>query len=307
MNIASEVLSFRRGAVAQRWKRASRYRSMSRGSKARPRLGLALGGGGARGAAHLGILRALEKADIAVDLIAGSSMGSLVGLAYAFGYSPDEILDLIVREMAAPRAWRMLPGGGLGHMAWMYRSGGYRRKAQRVFPNSTFEQLRLPLYLVAADLVSGQEIIHESGDAVAALMESINFPGMASPILRDGKVIVDGGVLNNVPTSVLRERGADVVIAADVAFQIEPRFGRYDPDLPADNLPCPSAMETLLRVIQVQQRALINARAAADEIIITPEVKSFGFTDYHRAHEMADIGEAAAEAALPALRQMLAA
>jgi predicted acylesterase/phospholipase RssA len=268
-------------------------------------IALALGGGGARGSAHVGVLRAFARAGVPVDMISGSSMGAFVGLSYADGYRPDAILTMIQKEMAAPRALRALPGGSHWYMCWMYRSGGWRRKAQRFFPGSTFERLDFPLYLVTTDLVTGKYLVRERGDVVEALLESTNFPGMARPILRDGAALVDGGVLNNVPSNVLRARGAQVVVAVDVARKIKPRFGRNDPSLPTHRMRRVGLLETLLRVIEVQQRALIAAEEGAADLVIAPEVMSFGFTDYQRAAEMADLGEAAAEKTLPALKRML--
>jgi predicted acylesterase/phospholipase RssA len=272
----------------------------------RASIGLALGGGGARGAAHVGVLRAFQRAGLPVDMIAGTSSGAIVGLSHACGYSTEQMVDVFRKEMAAPRIFRAIPGGRHWYLWWKYRSGGWRRRARHYFGDRTLEQLALPLYLVATDLVTGQCLVRDRGPAGDALLESINVPGLARPILRDGAALVDGGVLNNVPGAVLRSRGAHVVVAVDVAWKIEPRFGGNDPSTPTERMRSPGLVETLLRVIEVQQRALIEADAGATDLVIAPELAKFGFSDYHRAGAIADAGEAAAEKAIPALKRMLA-
>lgn len=267
-------------------------------------LGLALGGGGARGAAHVGVLRALEKAGILIDHIAGTSMGAYIAIAHAFGFSSDRILDIIADEMAAPWKWRLVPGGGLAHMAYMYRNGGWRKRAKHHFGDLCFENLHLPTYTVTADLASGQSVVRHQGDAIEALMESINFPGLAQPILRDGMVLVDGGVLNNLPSNVVRDQGAKFVVAVDLAGKFTPSFGSYDAEAPEGQ--CPTAMQTIVRVLEVQMRAAYSTPSHAPDLLIAPETTDIGFTEYRRAYEIAERGEAAAEQALLALKKILA-
>jgi len=267
-------------------------------------LGLALGGGGARGAAHVGVLRVLEKAGLFVDRLAGTSMGAYIALAYAFGFSCDRILELTVQEFSAPKKWRLLPGGGLAHMAYLYRHGGWRQKCRRYFGQPTFEDLNIPACTVTADLASGRSVACHQGDAIDALLESVNFPGLSRPIIRDGMVLVDGGILNNVPSDVVRDHGANFVVAIDVSGQFKPSFGSYDAATPESQ--CPTALETLLRVMEVQTRALHTTDSHKPDLVIAPDTTEFGFTDYRRSHEIAERGEAAAEQALPALKTLLA-
>jgi predicted acylesterase/phospholipase RssA len=230
-------------------------------------------------------------------------MGAYIAVAYACGFSHDRVLDLIAGEMATPRKWRLLPGGGLAHMAYMYRRGGWRKKARQYFGEPAFEDLALPTYTVAADLLSGKSVVRGQGDAVEALLESINFPGLAKPILREGMALVDGGVLNNLPSDVVRQRGADRVIAVDVNGKFQNTFGRSATAAAPRH---PSAMETLLRVLEVRMRKLSRSRSHAPDLLIAPDVGGFGFTDYDRAHEAAARGQEAAEAMIPALQVMLA-
>jgi predicted acylesterase/phospholipase RssA/CRP-like cAMP-binding protein len=272
----------------------------------RIRVGLALGGGGVRAAAHLGVLRAFERAGICADLIAGTSGGALVGLGYAYGYSAEQMADVFKNVLAPGRLLAALPGGPRWHMWLMYRLGGWRRRAYQHFGHCTFEQLFVPLAVVAADLVSGGCVVRERGSVVEALLESINLPGLARPILRDGQALVDGGVLNNVPGDVLRDRAADLVVGVDVALKLKPAYGPNDAATPAGRMRYPGLMATLLRVMEVQQYGLVSARGGALDLLVAPDTSAFEFTDFARVDRIAELGEAEAEKAVPAVKRLLA-
>lgn len=272
----------------------------------RIRLGLALGGGGARGATHIGVLRALEKAGISVDMIAGTSAGSMVGLAYAYGMAPDRILEQLQQELGAGRFMRLLPASKRWYLWWLYRFGRWDRKFRKHYANCTLEQMLLPFYAVTVDLIAGKCIVRDHGDAVNAVLESINVPGVSRPILRDGAALVDGGVMNNVPADVLRERGADLVMAVDIGGKLAQRFGPNTAATPTPQMRAPGFLETMMRVIDVQQHGLMSARCHAADLVVSPDTSTFEFADLDRFAEMAALGEAAMEEALPTLKQMVA-
>jgi NTE family protein len=272
----------------------------------RIRVGLALGGGGARGLAHVGVLRALERDGFFVDMLSGTSIGSIVGLGYAVGHSPDAILELFKRDLVPGARWRLLPGGWRWYLMWMYRAGGWERLLRRILPSCLLESLPTPLYVVCADLVTGTLVVRDRGDAVAAVLQSINLPVIARPILRDGQALVDGGVLNNLPSDVLHQHQADLVVVVDVASQLAQEFAGNQPTTPAERMRRPGFLETVLRVIEIQQYELQAVRQHDFDITIVPQTGRFGFADFSRAAELAEVGEAAAEKVLPELRRALA-
>ena len=171
------------------------------------RIGLALGGGGARGLAHLGVLRRLESAGLSFDMLAGTSSGALMGAAYAGGFSPQEAVEAFREALTPPRLMQSIPGGNRIYIWTMFRIGAWDRMLRQFFGDATLEQLQLPLATVAVDLVSGKQVIRDRGDAVRAVVESINVPMISRPILADGMALVDGGVLNNLPADVLADAG----------------------------------------------------------------------------------------------------
>ncbi|HEY4310090.1 MAG TPA: cyclic nucleotide-binding and patatin-like phospholipase domain-containing protein [Pirellulales bacterium] len=269
------------------------------------RLGLALGGGGARGLAHLGALRRLERAGFDFDMLAGTSSGALMGVAYAAGWSPQEAIEAFREALTPPRFVRAMPGGNRIYVWTMFRIGAWDRMLRHFLEGATLEQLQLPLATVAVDLVTGKQVIRDRGDAVRAVVESINVPMISRPILSDGMALVDGGVLNNLPADVLTERGASFVLGIDVATRMPTRYGRNEPGMPTEKMRRAGPLETLFRVNEVQAYGITALRSGAVDLMITPDTSAFEFADFTRAHELADVGEAAAEAMLPQLTQML--
>ncbi len=271
------------------------------------RIGLALGGGGARGMAHLGVLRGLEKEGIYFDLVAGTSSGALMGLAYAAGWSPQESLDEFTMMLTPSRWWRMLPWGHAWYLVTKFRTGAWERMLRPYVGDTTLQQLRIPLLTTAVDLIAGREVVRDSGDAVAAVLESINLPLVSRPILRDGMALIDGGILNNLPVDVLLERGADMIIAVDVVSQLEQRFGRNTPHAMTSTMRQPGAFATYLRVNEVQDYGITALRTQAADLVILPDTAQFDWSDFSRARALADVGETAAERAIPQLKELLAA
>ncbi len=185
-------------------------------AEARPKIGLALGGGGARGAAHIGVLRVLEELHVPVDYVAGTSMGAVVGGLYASGMSPDEIEQALTsidwNDTLSDRT--------------SYKELIYRRKQDESRHLTSFEaglrkgrlisQLPTPFKAVAADIETGEAVVLDHGDLAEAIRASMSIPGVFSPMEIDGRLLVDGGIADNVPVDVVRAMGADIVIAVDV-------------------------------------------------------------------------------------------
>ncbi len=212
----------------------------------RPTVALVLSGGGAKGAAHVGVLKVLEELRVPVDMIVGTSMGAIVGGLYAAGYSPEqmehELIETDWRAIFSDRAsppeqsFRLKRAReeygyievGLGADGFEFPSGfitgqrlGFRLKSLLLHTAGTddFDDLRIPYRAVAADLETGQEVVLEEGNVAEAMRASMAVPGVFAPVERDGRILVDGGVVNNLPINVARELGADVIIAVLVSSQ----------------------------------------------------------------------------------------
>ena len=178
------------------------------------KFGLALSGGGARGMVHIGVLKTLDKAGIQPDYIAGTSMGGVIAAGYATGLSPNEMAQ-IVNKHAATRKWLRMadpafPLNGLFHGVRLMKF------LDQYFGGLTFDDVRIPLAVVAVDLNTGQEVHIREGLITEALRATISVPGLLAPVEINGQRLVDGGLLNNLPVDVVREMGADIVLAVDV-------------------------------------------------------------------------------------------
>lgn len=268
-------------------------------------IGLALGGGGARGLAHLGVLRAFDKAGISFDLMAGTSSGAMMGIGYASGYEPDFALENFARTLSPSRLFRLIPGGGRWYLQLNYRRGAWDRMLRPYLYDWRLEQFQLPFFPVAVDLVTGSQVVRRSGDAIYALLESINLPVVSAPIRRRGMALVDGGVLNNLPADVLTKEGADFVVGVNVTAKLPQEFAGNRPDTPESNMKRAGVVETIFRVMEMQAHELNTIRARGVDLLIEPDTSAFNFADFRRADELAAVGEAAAEEAIPRLKQLI--
>jgi NTE family protein len=173
----------------------------------RKRVGLVLGGGGARGLAHVGVLQVLQREGIPIDCIAGASVGSLVGAGYAAGLRGEPLLQIA----------RQLRWGDIASFVWPYRGfvsfARMERYLDRLLGERDLADLEIPYAAVAADLATGEMVVLKEGRLATAVRASCSVPGVVTPLKRDGRLLVDGGMANNLPISVVRDLGADVVIA----------------------------------------------------------------------------------------------
>jgi predicted acylesterase/phospholipase RssA/CRP-like cAMP-binding protein len=270
------------------------------------RVGIALGGGGARGMAHLGVLRALENAGIYFDLMSGTSAGALTGVGYAGGLTADFSLEHFLEDLRPGAIFRALPRGNLWFMLFKFRTLAWDRMLRRYLSDATLEQLDIPFSAVTADLVGGRQIIVDQGDAVHAILESINLPVVSRPILRRGMALVDGGILNNVPTDILPQRGADVVIGVDIASRLKQRFAGHSRG-GSDERPRrrPGVLETMMRVNEVQDYAVTSPHPSSYDLLVSVDTSEFDFANFSRANELAEVGQQATEEAIPQIKQLL--
>jgi predicted acylesterase/phospholipase RssA len=269
-------------------------------------LGLSLAGGGARGLCHLGVLRAFERAGIGFDIMSGTSCGAMVGITYAAGYSPDFLVASYKRDLTPPRLFRCLPKGSNWYLIWQFRAGAWDGKLRRYLHDWPLERLPIPFHAVTVDLITGREVVHRSGNAVRAILESINLPIISKPIVHDGMALVDGAVLNNLPADVLADQGAQLVVGVDVSSQLRDEFAGNRPGMPTAQMKSAGPLETIIRVVETQGRGLGALRADAMDLTIRPDASAFSFIDFSKAPELAEVGEAAAESAIPRLKGLIA-
>jgi NTE family protein len=270
------------------------------------RIGVALGGGAARGMSHLGVLKALESNGIVVDMIAGTSAGAMTGILYSAGLDPDYNANEFATHLRPSWIFRHLPGGNQWYLLYKYRRGQFDPMLRKYIYDWRLEQLAVPCLAVTVDLVSGNSVARERGDAVHAILESINLPVLSVPIIRNGEALIDGGLVNNIPADVLVSMGCNFVIAVSVTAKMETRFCDVTPDKTALSGTKPGVVTTLLRSLLVQNHSLNAIGVQPADMVIEPDVTGFDLTEFMKAKELAAIGEATALEQIPKIRRLLA-
>ena len=258
-------------------------------------IGLVLGGGGARGLAHIGVIQVLEEHGLFFDRIAGTSAGSIVGCGYAASMTTSDILHLINMEMTPPKWIQKIPSGKRWYLFADFRRGKIDPKLRRYMHDYDLKQLLIPSCTVAVDLVTGNQIVSTTGDTVSSICASANHPLFGSPIMREGMALVDGGILNNVPATVLRNQGADFILTIDVGSELDSEFGRVKKSRSGSLIRKVGYMSTLLRVLDIIQRGHSKTHIAQSDFVIVPKCAAYPFEDFTKAEELAEIGRTAAK------------
>lgn len=253
------------------------------------KIGLALSGGGARGFAHVGVLRVLAENNIPIDLIAGTSAGSIIGGALASGMSIGHLLDMS-REIGWLSAIR--PSIGFGGML---SSAPIGRFLARHFPITHFEDLRIPFAAVAFDLATSEAVVlKDKGSVITAIRASCAVPGVFLPVRDEtGRTLVDGGVISPMPVETVRSMGADVVIAVDL-LSCGSSFSKNSCTAIGITLQC--AMAALKNIAAIE--------AAAADIVIEPAIAHLRMDQIAKREEFFELGEKAAIEALGKIRQI---
>jgi NTE family protein len=297
----------------------------------KPRIGLALGAGSARGWAHIGAIRALEERGIEPDVVCGTSIGALVAAAYA----SNQLHRL--EEWVSGLAWTTVVR--LMDLTWkggLIRGERLFKLFRTTFVEHDISELPVLFGAVATELASGREVWLREGNVLDAVRASIAQPGLFTPAVRDGMVLVDGGLVNPVPVSMCRALGADLVIAVDLSWG---KFGPYRDrgkgreaavaaprevpgwlerlkpawlgraPLPADveRVAIPSIFEVFNTALDIGMQRVARSRLAGDpaDVLITPLLPDFGSMEYHRAKEAIEEGRAAVERMAPLLEQVI--
>lgn len=271
---------------------------------------LALGGGGAKGNAHIGVLRLLDREGFRIRAIAGTSAGGLWGSFYAAGYSPDEI-EAGLSQVDPDTIYSRSSGDGPAMMGL----SGVRKILQEKLGKLTFDQLRIPFAVTAVDIDLAEQVILREGPVVDAVLATIAVPGIFPPKHINGRMLVDGGVLDPVPVALARRLAPGLpVVAVVLSPQMEQWNGPVKPRL-FESLPFLSQYFARLRIAQafnIFVRSVdiggvmmteLRLQIEKPDVVIRPDVPQIGLMDRVDVYEVANLGEKAAQAALPDLRR----
>ncbi|HLM59544.1 MAG TPA: patatin-like phospholipase family protein, partial [Pyrinomonadaceae bacterium] len=288
--------------------------------KKRPKIGLVLSGGGARGFAHIGVLKVLEENHIPVDYVAGASMGGLVGALYATGRTPDEMEQLI-----GTLDWDTLLRGKTAFEALSYRRKEDRRNlpgaitlggkgARLNLPGSlnpgheiglvldrlmlsygdktNFDLLPIPFRVVATDLVNAETVVLKDGSLAQSLRATMAIPGVFAPVELNGKILADGGILNNIPTDVAKQMGADIIIVVNIETQLGDRTALQD-------LVGILGQTFYVATIENSRRSLRQA-----DFIIAPDLANYTTFDFTKGEKIVELGYQGAESKIALLKSL---
>jgi NTE family protein len=283
----------------------------------KPRVGVALGGGGARGISHIGVLKIFEAHSLPIEVITGTSIGALVGGAYAAGFSARQLEDRTREFLASPLfrdsalsaierenieqekgLTRKIHGyvrSRLCEVHALFRPGvlsqeEFRPVIEYFIPDIGFEDTTIPFRAIATDLVSGDQVVFDSGSLRQGIVASCAVPGAVEPLKEGDRLLSDGGIICLVPASVAREKGADLVIAVEVG-----------PDIFLEK-ELRSALSVYYRASDIMAHRLTEYELMDADIVIRPGVGTLGWADFTKAEEMIAAGEAAAAEQIQAIR-----
>jgi NTE family protein len=252
-----------------------------------PKIALALGGGAARGFAHVGVIKALEAQGLSPDFIVGTSAGAVVGVLYASGLSGFELQKIAIElDEAAVTDWSLPDRGVL-------KGEALQDTVNKLLGNRPIEKLPRRFAAVATNLKTGEAIVFENGNAGMAVRASSAVPGVFRPVAISGQEYVDGGLVAPVPVRIARAMGADVVIAVDISAK--PQWGKTG-----------SSLEVLLQTFAIMGQSISRFELADADIVVRPQTPDIKATDFQGRHVAILEGEKAVAAILPALKARIA-
>ena len=262
-----------------------------KGPPPKPRIALVLGGGAARGFAHVGVIRALEQEKIPIDLVVGTSVGSLIGALYA---QKRDVFDLEWTAFALTKD-DLIDTGYLNAVVGMGLAKGERLEKfiESKVQVKTIEALQVPFAAVAADLNWGTKVVIDRGSVSRAVHASSAVPGLFEPVNHLGKILVDGGVVENIPIATARERGADLVLAVDIGEGVA-------------NQEIHNLVDVLLQSANIMFAINSEHSKHGADVLITPDVKGVGMLDFTQKKRCMEAGMAAARASVPRVRAAIA-
>src|SRR5256885_1526323 len=252
-----------------------------------PSIGLALGGGFARGIVHVGVLKVLEEEGIPVSFVAGTSVGALIGAAYCSGVTPDELEGIAARVRFRDLArWTLSRYG----FATNQRMISFLNNILKV---KTFEELRMPLAITATDFASGEGVVFRTGPLADPVRASCAYPGVFLPVMVNGRLLVDGMLAHSLPTRPVREMGADRVIAVSL------RSRWADGDGPKH------IFDVIGQCFSIAQDMSCTHSKQCADLVIEPDVTGYRYDDFERSSELVALGESVTRAAIPEIRKWL--
>ncbi len=238
-------------------------------NKERPKIGVALGSGGAKGYSHIGVLRALEENNIKIDYITGSSIGSLVGALYAFHEDTKKVKDITL----TPRWQDIFSLSDASLRGGIIKGDDLKKFINDNIKNAKFKDLKIPLKILATDYREGDRVELASGSVTTAVRASIAFPFVFTPVSRGSKLLWDGGLSDPVPVRSLKEMGADIIIGVSLANKSI---------LNKNKKPSINPYNVMVRSIKILEYNLSKANMEAADIVIEPQFKDFSFFKFHK-------------------------
>ena len=266
------------------------------------KIGLALGGGAARGLAHIGVLDVLQKESIPIDMIAGTSAGAVIGALYAQGRDSGVLRDLVrglTRKRLIsladliPSRTGLIQGEKIKDLLEVAIGG-----------DMAFTDLKIPFACIATDIMTGEEVVINQGSVLDGVRASISIPLLFSATKWRSRYLVDGGLVNPVPVSVLRKMGADFVIAVNVIPEIHHNAHEAGEETKKD-IKEPNIFSVIVQSMQMAQCLLVRSSIQDADIVINPDAAHIGFGDFYRARECIKQGEIAARDSISEIKRRL--
>ena len=270
----------------------------------RKKVGIALSGGAARGIAHIGVLQVLEQLGVQIDAISGCSMGAIVGAVYSLGIPLKELEDYI--ENTDWRSFMVFSMFSLSRKG-IINEHKIEEVLKRFLGDKTFDDCRIPFNAVAVDIIKGQRVVSSKGKLIDAVRASIAVPGIIPPVCKDGMLLVDGGVIEPVPTEALRELKTNFIIASSISFESESEQVKEveECSLKDEDLKKISVQVIIDKSLNLVQNQMAKSYVEKADIVIEPKSGNFGFFDFIKGQKIIDSGRKAAIAKIPEIRRKL--
>ncbi len=273
----------------------------------RKKVGIALSGGGVRALSHLGVLQVLDRTGVEINAVSGCSMGAIVGAVYSLGISLDEVEQYIKKT-----DWRAFL---MFSMFSLSRNGIINEKKidevlKKFLGSKTFDDCQRQFCAVAVDIIKGQKVVIRDGKLADAVRASIAIPGIIPPVCRDGMLLVDGGVMEPLPTEALKALGTNFIIASSIVFEsenpIKEKYAECDqPEKSQKDLKKMSIQTILDKSMSLMHTQVSKSYLEKADLVIEPKIGDYGFLDFTRSAAIIDSGRKAAIAKIPEIRRRL--
>ena len=256
--------------------------------RSRPKkIALVLGGGGARGLAHIGILKVFEREGFKPDLVVGTSMGAMIGGSFALGQPTSKM-----EQMATSVVWTDIFDPTIPKLG-IIDGGKMEKIISNLYEGRTFHDTAIPLAVVTTDIENAEESVYTQGDLVIAVRASCSWPGIFNPVRYEGRLIVDGGIMNSVPVTIAKKLGADFVIACDVGFCV------------TKGVEINNIVRIMLQSFQIMGQELNTFQSRDADILIEPDLGDIDQAAFDKAGQIIAIGQKTAENMFPAIQKAL--